>query len=255
MIGAANSLNTINTVIIEDDRDSLALLKGYITSRLPEINIVGEAGTVELALPVLKATRPQLVFMDIELPDGTAFELLDRLLPVDFGIIFITAYDKYSLKAIRYSALDYLQKPLDTDELVAAFQKAKEKVSQVKLNERLDNLLRNLEKNTHRIALPVKEGFDFVNVEDIVRCEAVNNYTSLFINSGKKYVCSRTAKEFEELLPEHLFFRVHYSHIVNINFVKKYYKSGRGGYVELSDGTTVEVAYRRKDEFLAKFGH
>jgi two-component system, LytTR family, response regulator len=193
--------------------------------------------------------------MDIELSDGTVFELLDKLLTVDFGIIFTTAHDKYSLKAIRYSALDYLLKPVDTDELTAAFQKAKERVSQLSLNERLYNLLGNIGKNMHRIALPVKEGFDFVNVEDIIRCEALNNYTSVFISSGKKYVCARTAKEFEELLPGQLFFRVHHAHIVNINFVKKYHKSGRGGYVELTDGTTVEVAYRRKEEFLSKFGY
>lgn len=119
--------------------------------------------------------------MDIELSDGTVFELLDKLLPVDFGIIFTTAHDKYSLKAIRYSALDYLLKPVDTDELTAAFQKAKERVSQLSLNERLYNLLGNIGKNMHRIALPVKEGLDFVNVDDIIRCEALNNYTSVFI--------------------------------------------------------------------------
>jgi two-component system LytT family response regulator len=247
----------INFVLIEDEKDHAVLLNRLIAEAIPSLNNAGEAETVESGIKLIKKVSPDLVFLDIELAEGNAFQLLDKLMPVDFEIIFITAYSKYTLKAIHYSALDYLLKPVNSDELKAALKKVMERVHLKNLNERLKNLLHNVQRpqELYRIALPVKGGIDFVDINDLIRCESANNCTVIYTKSGKKYVSSRTTKEFEELLPDTKFFRVHHSEIVNISFVKKYYKEGRGGYLELLDGTIVPVAYRRKDDFLAKFGY
>jgi two-component system LytT family response regulator len=178
-------------------------------------------------------------------------------MPVNFEIIFITAFNEYSLKAFRYSALDYLLKPVDIDDLHLAVQKAEKKIELKNINGQLSNFFSNLTKpalSVTKIAIPVKEGFDFIDINTIISCESKNNCTIVYIQTGKKYTCTRTIKDYEDLLPEDSFFRIHYSHIVNVNFIRKFFKDGRGGYIELSDGTTLPVAYRRKDIFLSKFG-
>ena len=246
----------INFVVIEDEIDHAVLLQRLINENLPFLNMVGEGSNIANGFSLIKKKNPAIVFLDIELPDGNAFDLLDKLMPVNFEIIFTTAHNEYMLKAIRYSALDYLLKPVEAGELVAAVKKASEKLDQ-SLNHRLSNLLYNLRKSDefHRIALPVKDGFEFVDINEVVRCESADNCTIVFTKSGKKYISSKTTKDFEQLLPLTKFFRIHHSEIINTDFVKKYYKEGRGGYVELLDGTTLPVAYRRKDDFLAKFGY
>jgi two-component system LytT family response regulator len=248
----------IKAVLVDDDQKNITVLRALLQRLETEIEIIGEAGDVEQAASLIPSVNPNLVFLDIEMPFGNAFDLLDRLMPVNFEIIFITAFDEYSLKAFRYSALDYLLKPVDIDDLKAAVQKAEKKIALKNINGQLTNLLFNLNKtdsSVSRIALPVKEGFDFVSIGEIVSCESKNHCTIVNTQSGKKYVCDRNIKEYEDLLPANIFFRIHNSYIVNVNFIRKFFKEGRGGYVELSDGSTVPVAYRRKDEFLAKFGY
>jgi two-component system LytT family response regulator len=190
------------------------------------------------------------------MPFGNAFDLLDKLMPVNFQVIFVTAFDNYALKAFRYYALDYLLKPVDIEELKSAVKKAVERLKEKNMSRKLDVFLQTIrtgKNTTSKIGLPTNDGLLFVNVEEIVRCEASGSYTIIYLQDKQKIVVSKTLKEYEDLLPEENFCRIHHSHIVNLSFVKKYIK-GRGGYIEMGDGTAIEVATRKRDEFLSKFG-
>ena len=248
----------IKSVLVDDDPKNITILKTLLQELHLNIEVIGEANNAEEAVQLIPRLNPNLVFLDIEMPFGNAFDLLDKLMPVTFEIIFITAFDEYSLKAFRYCALDYLLKPVDIDDLRLAVQRAEKRIELKNINGQLSNLLFNLNKpglSVTKIAIPVKEGFDFIDINEIISCESKNNCTIVYIQTGKKYTCTRTIKDYEDLLPGTLFFRIHHSYIVNINFIRKFFKDGRGGYVELLDGTTIPVAYRRKDEFLLKFGY
>ena len=248
----------IKAVLVDDDPKNITILKTLLQELPLDVKVIGEAGNVEEASKLIPMLNPNLVFLDIEMPFGNAFDLLDKLGQVEFEIIFITAFDEYSLKAFRYSALDYLLKPVDIDDLQVAVERAEKKIALKTINGQLSNLLLNLNKpasSITRIAMPVKEGFEFIGINEIICCQSKNYCTIVHTQSGKKYICDRTIKEYEDLLPENSFFRIHHSHIVNVNFIRKFFKEGRGGYVELSDGTTVPVASRRKDIFLSKYGY
>jgi two-component system, LytTR family, response regulator len=246
----------MRALIIDDEPKNVRILKKLLEDYCPQIVVTGEAGDARAAYTTIRELKPELVFLDIEMPYGNAFDLLDKLLPVDFEIIFITAFDDYTLKAFKYSALDYLLKPVDIDELKAAVKKAAEKIAGKSINLQLGNLLSNLKSNQailQKIALPSADGIIFINVEEIIRCEASGNYTIIYADSKEKITASKTIKDYEELLPPSIFCRIHNSHIINLNRIKKYH-SGRGGFVVMDDGTSIEVASRRRDEFLAKFG-
>jgi len=247
----------IRSVLVDDDKKNISILKTLLSEINADVEVAGEADNAEDARKIIPDIKPDLVFLDIEMPFGNAFDLLDKLLPVDFEIVFITAFSNYSLRAFRYSALDYLLKPVDMDELRAAINKAETKASLKNINNQLSNLFYNLNKtpSVTRIAMPVNDGFDFININEIIYCESKNNWTTVITESGKKYTCSRTIKDYEELLPTNSFFRIHHSFIVNVNFIRKFFKDGRGGYVELMNGNMIPVAYRRKDDFLSKFGY
>ena len=178
-------------------------------------------------------------------------------MPINFEIIFITAFDAYTLKAFKYSALDYLLKPVSIDELKTAVLKAKERIRVKNINVQLQNLLFNINKpnsSLQKIALPNNDGLVFIQLSEIIRFEAKGGYTYVHCTDNQKYVSSRIIKEYEEILPTDIFFRIHNSHIINLNYVKKYHK-GRGGLIEMSDSALIEVATRRKEEFLGKFGY
>jgi len=244
-------------VLVDDDPKNITILKTLLQQLHTNIEVVGEANNAEEAARLIPQLDPNVVFLDIEMPFGNAFDLLDKLMPVNFEIIFITAFNEYSLKAFRYSALDYLLKPVDIDDLHVAVQKAEKRIELKNINAQLSNLLFTLNKPglITKIAMPVNDGFDFVAVDELTNCESRNNCTIVYTKGGKKYTCNRTIKDYEELLPENVFFRIHHSFIVNINYIRKFFKDGRGGYVELLDGTTIPVAYRRKGEFLCKLGY
>ena len=245
----------IRALIVDDEPKNRKVLRSLLTEFCPEVNIVGEAASADEAQRLIDEVSPELLFLDIEMPYGNAFDLLDKIMPVKFEIIFITAFDEYTLKAFRYSALDYLLKPVDIEELKGAVKKASEKIGLKSINKQLANLLQNVKPagtTAPKIALPTQEGFIFQATQDIVRFEAKGNYTYVFTTEGNKHVSSRTIRQYEEMLPESLFFRIHNSHIINLNYIKKYTK-GRGGHVVMSDGSMLEVATRRKDAFLALF--
>jgi two-component system, LytTR family, response regulator len=243
-------------LIIDDEPRNIRILRNLLGEFCPAIDIVGEAGDVNEALAAIRHHKPDMVFLDIEMPYGNAFDLLDKLMPVNFEIIFITAFDTYTLKAFRYSALDYLLKPVDIEELKRAVGRAIERVAAKNINQQLANLLGNLkvsQPGLEKIALPTADGIIFINVADIVRFEANGSYTEVHCKGYEKITVSKNIKEYEEVLPVSIFCRIHNSHIINLNRIKKYHK-GRGGYVTMDDGTSIEVASRRRDEFLAKFG-
>jgi len=246
----------IRALLIDDEPKNNRILKLMLEEFCPQVQIEGQADNAEEGVTLIRETEPDLVFLDIEMPYGSGFDLLDKLKPVGFEIIFITAFNNYSLKAIKYSALDYLLKPVNIDELIAAVAKASDKLASRNINARIENLLHNLKRpqqGLQKIALPSKEGYVFVSVTDIIRCESKSGYTTFFIKDMEKIVSSKNIKEYEQLLTDDIFFRIHNSHIVNLNHVKKYHR-GRGGYLEMEDGALIEVATRRKDELMARFG-
>lgn len=246
----------VRALIIDDEPRNVRILKNLLEEFCPEVTIEGEAGDVKTAFTAIRHYKPDLVFLDIEMPYGNAFDLLDKLMPIDFEVVFITAFDTYTLKAFKYSALDYLLKPVDIQDLKAAVKRAVERMAGKNINLQLANLLGNL-KNTQpglqKIALPAIDGIIFVNVTEIIRFEANGSYTDVHLNSLEKITVSKNIKEYEDILPPSIFCRVHNSHIINLNRVKKYHK-GRGGYLVMDDGTNIEVSIRRRDDFLAKFG-
>jgi len=247
----------IDAIIVDDEPKNVKILKALLNEYCPEVRVVGEASSADEAANIINEKKPDVVFLDIEMPYGNAFDLLDKLKPVDFEIIFVTAFDDYTLKAFRYSAIDYLLKPVNIDELKAAVEKANSQKNLKNMNLQLNNLLFNLHKNADspaRIAITSQDGFSFVSINEIMRCEAKGNYTYIFTTDHQKHISSRNIKAYEDMLPSSIFFRIHHSHIINIGYVKKYHK-GRGGTVEMEDGTMIEVATRRKNEFLALFGH
>lgn len=245
----------MTAVIVDDEPKNIKILRTLLEEFCPEVQIVGEATSAESAIPVLSSEQPQLVFLDIEMPRGNAFDLLDKVKPVNFEIIFITAFNEYSLRAFKYSALDYLLKPVNIEELTAAVARASTRIGHKIVNSQINNLFGNIKEGQpllQKIALPEKDGsLVFVELNQILRFEAKRGYTLIYISQTVFYISARPIKEFEEILPETIFFRIHNSHIVNLSKVKKYHK-GRGGEVEMEDGTYIEVATRRKEEFLKK---
>ena len=244
-----------NTVIVDDEPKNLRILRKLLQDFCPRIQVCGEATDVKMAYNVINELKPSLVLLDIEMPYGNAFDLLDRLRPIDFEIIFITAFDSYSLKAFKYSAIDYLLKPVDITELQEATDKAIQKISNKSINEQVELLLSNFknpQNSLQKIAIPTLDGFVFLHVDDIIRCEANGSYTFIYIVNSEKIIASKSIKEYEEILPQAVFCRIHNSHLVNLNRIKKYSK-GRGGTVIMEDGAILEVASRRRDEFLSMF--
>lgn len=245
----------MKAVLVDDEANNNESLQFLLNKYCPSVIVAGIAGDAREAEELIRKTKPDLVFLDIELPYGNGFDLLNKLSPVDFAVVFVTAFDSYALKAIRYAALDYLLKPVNIPELKEAVEKAALQHRQKRMDNQISNLLSNLSSGntgSKKIALPSQEGISFEKADDIIYLSASSNYTLVHAVSGKKHLVSRTLRDFEELLPETLFCRIHHSFIVNINRIKKYYK-GRGGYVEMEDGVTIEVSARKKDEFLARF--
>jgi two-component system, LytTR family, response regulator len=246
----------MKAVIIEDEPKNVRVLRNLLEENCPNIQVMGDAGDGNTAFELIKEAKPEIVFLDIEIPHGNAFDLLDRFHVIDFEVIFVTAFDDYALRALKYSALDYLLKPVNVDELIGSVKRAEKMLQMKNIQERIGTLLANMSAtgtSLKKIAVASMEGMFFIDVNDIIRCEAKGSYTELHLASSEMLTASKNIQEYEKLLPEQSFCRVHNSHIINLNRIKKYHK-GRGGYVVMQDGTSVEVASRRRDEFLSRFG-
>jgi two-component system LytT family response regulator len=246
----------INCVIIDDEPKNIRVLTKMLEEFCPDAVVVGEATNAGDAEKIIFRTQPDLVLLDVEMPYGNAFDLLDSLMPVKFEVVFVTAFNDYTLKAFKYCALDYLLKPVNIEELRIAVQKASEKVRLRNMNKQLNTLLANLKQpdaTSFKLALPSIEGLVFVPTDTITRCEASGGYTVFYLKNGEKILSTKNIKEYEEILPHSIFMRVHNSHIINLMCIRKYHK-GRGGYIEMEDQALIEVASRRKNEFLSRFG-
>ncbi len=247
----------IKAIIVDDELGARESLSKMVEKNCKQIEIVGKADSMKTAYELITTLNPDLVFLDIEMPKGNAFDLLEKFKQINFHIIFTTAYDHYAIKAIKFSAVDYLLKPIDPEELVAAIEKFESKLGQKsELNQQFKALLSNVrpENKLKKVGIPDGEGLVFINLSDIIRCDSDGNYTYFLLTNGKRIVASRTLGEYEQLFSDDNFFRVHRSHLINLEHVKKYIK-GEGGYVVLSDNSQVEVSRRNKNDFLEKLAH
>jgi two-component system LytT family response regulator len=247
----------VKAVIIDDDYFSRMVLREIVRKTIEDVELVGEAETVEEGVALIESVNPDLVFLDISMPDGTGFDLLDRLKKIDFKIIFITAYSDYAIKAFKYSAFDYIVKPINRDEIaeaIARIPKIKKIDNKSAVNALKANLLPSSESGVKTIALPDQNGFAIVAVDNIVRCEGQRNYTRIIFKNQDEKVVSRTLLEFENLLVPLGFIRIHRSHLVNLANVVRYIKA-QGGLVELKTGEQLKVSPKHKDELLNKLLH
>lgn len=241
----------IKAIIVEDETKSRHLLHTMIEKHCKkDVEVVATASNVAKAEKKIREHQPELVFLDITMPDGTGFDLIEKVSPVKFDIIFTTASDQHAIKAIKYAALDYLLKPIDSDELKAAVQKVVQKNKSLTTVENLKQLVKNLKETTAnfpKITLPTGTSFEIVFTKDIIRCEAEGSYTMFFLNNGKKALITYGLLHYEDLLADKGFIRIHRHHLVNILYVASYSKEG---FAVMRDGTKLEVARRKKDELL-----
>lgn len=242
-------ITEIKAFIVDDEVNSRETLRSMIEKYYPHVKIIGEADGAITAISRIKKTEIDVLFLDISMPDGSGFYVLEQLQPIKFDVIFTTAYDKFAIRAIKTSALDYLLKPIDPDELAVAIGKAVEMKNKRSTNYEI--LLENLNPRNEKkkIMLNTFEGMHMVYMKDIVRCEADDYYTRYFLNDGKVIMVSKTLKETEETLDDKDFIRTHKSHIVNISYVKTFVRND-GGYLVLKNGEKIPVSRRKKDEVL-----
>jgi two-component system, LytTR family, response regulator len=245
----------INTIIVDDEVHCLDTLNILLNDYCPEIQVMGRCLSGKKALEAIERLKPELVFLDIEMPSMTGFELLEQFVKIPFTVIFTTSYDQYAIKAIRFSALDYLLKPIDHKELVAAVTKVKQQNVQPSVEQfrmLMDQIIHK-DNGFTKIAVPTTEGFELIPADQLVRCEAFDNYTHLYLKNKTRIIACRSLKEVEEQLHTFSsFIRVHNSYLVNLNEVTKYIR-GEGGYLIMSDGSTVIVSRSRKDALLKLF--
>jgi two-component system LytT family response regulator len=241
----------MNAIIVDDELNVRNAIRALLAEHFPDINIISSEGTIEAGYEAITRYNPDLLFLDIELPDGNGFDLLRKFPSISFKIIFITGHHEYALDAIKVSALDYILKPVDTDELRLAVEKARKVISHAEQQLKLQALNENLQsrKVLKRIILHSSDHLQLVSVSDIIRAEADSNYTSFSLSDGRRILVSRTIKEFEGLLSGSGMIRVHQSHLVNINYIDRFVKKD-GGYLLLNEGTKIPVSPNLKKQVL-----
>lgn len=245
----------LRAVLIDDDQSNLSSLSQKLSKNCPQIQIIGRCDNAEEGIKTIESGKPDLVFLDIEMPVMNGFVLLQQLKCRNFELIFVTAYDHYAIKAIKYSALDYLVKPVEIDDLKAAVTKAEANRNSRNSQLQMELLLEQLnKKQPKRITIPTSDGLQFIDIEDIVYLEASNNYTYIHLSTNQKLLVSRTLKDFEDILPSDLFLRIHHSTIINKRYVEKYIR-GEGGQVVMRHGNVLDVSKRKKAEFLQAIGY
>lgn len=243
----------IRAIIVDDEPHCIARLSHLLQRHCQQtIELVGSYERVDTTLAGIKDVQPELVFLDVQLQGATGFDLLSQLPSIPFQLIFTTAYERYALEAFKFSAMDYLLKPISESDLLRAIQKTMTSLQKDKLLKQLEVLYSHLHPNKHpskKISIPTLHGLEFIPVGEILHCQAEANYTILYLRNKQQLLVTKTLKEFEALLGASGFFRVHHSHLVNLDAVKKYQK-GKGGYLTMEDGTEIEVSTRRKIDFL-----
>lgn len=238
----------IKAVIIDDSEQARKALKADLQSYCPEVSLIGEAEGVLSGGKLLRKVKPELVFLDIEMGDGTGFDLLEIMGDAPFNVIFTTAHDSFAVKAFKFSAIDYLLKPVDPDELQQAIARVKDRKQTEP--EYVQALLNNVqEKKYSRLALHTLEKIHVVHIQDILRCESSTNYTIFYFSDGRQLLVTKTLKEYDNLLSGQGFYRVHQSHLVNTNYIREFVK-GDGGYLVMNDGTEVPVSSRKRSNVM-----
>jgi two-component system LytT family response regulator len=244
----------IRSLIVDDEQNNRLTMNVLLTRYCEGVEVISEAGTVKEAVLKIKELKPDLVFLDIEMPFENGFQLFKYFTNIDFDVIFTTAYDEYAMKAFRYSAIDYLLKPIDLQDLREAISRVTKNKIQPELNKiRLQTLEYNLDNSFQKIALPVIDGFEFIDIDNIIHLEADSNYT--IVNTVKgKHIVSKTLGDFENMLTPSNFFRVNRSNLINLNFLKRYIKN-KAPLIELVNGTQIRLPLARKQIFLEQVSH
>lgn len=245
----------IKAIIIDDEQHCIDRLKNLIANYLSnEVSIIESYTNIDDAYKGIVALQPDLVFLDVQINRETGFDLLRKIPTISFDVIFTTAFEQYAIKAFKFSAADYLLKPIDVDDLKDSIKRIKEDERKAPKDESLNLLIaniKNIQHHTKKITVPTLNGLEFLTIQDILHCKSDVNYTTIFMKDKTKLMVAKTLKEFEGILSSYNFFRVHNSHLVNLNHIKSYHK-GKGGYLILEDHTEIEVSTRRKDDFLQK---
>ena len=244
----------IKAIIIDDEKSSREIIVEILKECFDEIKIVAQAGDVKNSIKEIKNHKPNLLFLDIDLPDGTGFDILKNVEYNNIKVIFITAHQEYAIEAIKFSAFDYILKPFNSGELIKTIRRVLDEETAKNNALRFEAILSSFGNSLpelKKIVLKTSDRIYLVNIKDIIRCEAENNYTNFYLNSGDKILVTKTLKEYDECLSGLDFVRVHQSHLVNIKFVDRYIK-GDGGTIVMVDGSQVDVSRRRKDEFLER---
>lgn len=240
----------LSAIVVDDEEHCRESLIKQLEWSCPNVNVLGQAKSVESAIELLVNISPDILFLDIEMPGGTGFDLISKLGKIDFGVIFTTAYDEFALKAFKANAIDYLLKPIDGDALKNAVRKveqSKPEESSLKIANLLEQI--NTTIRPRKVAFPVSDGLEFIVLDDIIRCESEGAYCHVFICERPNLFLSKTLKQVSEMIDDEKFLRVHNSHLVNTDFIARYIR-GKGGQIILEDGTSIPVSRSRKDDFL-----
>jgi len=242
----------MNVLIIDDEDRARKSIAGILKISNNNVQLVGEANGVKTGIAAIKELNPDLVLLDINMTDGTGFDLLKKIENITFKVIFITAYEEFAIKAFEFSAIDYILKPVDPAKLINAIQRAHQLIEQENINLKLNALFANLEGSAtehKKLILKTAENIYVVNTSDIIRCESDSGYTNFFLVDGKKILVSRNLKDFEDLLDGLGYYRIHQSHLINLKYIDHYSKT-EGGFVIMKDNSAIPVARRKKDNFL-----
>jgi two-component system, LytTR family, response regulator len=242
----------IRAIIVEDEKMSRETLKRMIEKYCPQVDVVAEADGYRLGMELIRKHEPDVVFLDIQMPDGSGFRLVEELKDINFEVIFTTAFDQFAIKAIKFSALDYLLKPIIPQELVDAVEKLEQKRMEVRKSRNIEIFLENMrtkDESTQKIVLSTADKIHVIQVDDIIRCESDNYYTQFYFTDGKRLLVSKTLKENEELLSQHNFIRPHKSHLVNVKYIKSFLRQ-EGGYIMMTDGSKIPVSRRKREKIM-----
>jgi two-component system, LytTR family, response regulator len=244
----------IKAIIIDDEKNALDVLSMQLVNYCKEVEVIKLCHGGEEGMKAIKSLTPDLVFLDIEMPKINGFDVLEGTKELNYKVIFTTAYDQFAIKAFRYSAIDYLLKPIDIEELKSAVSKVSKmsKEQSSSLESKLDQLYKHMGINqprANKTALPIGDAYEMVSFSDIIRCESDSNYTTIFLADNRKVTLSKTLKDVEDGFSQNTFFRIHNSHLINTQFVTKFYKTD-GGYVIMKDGKQISISRARKDDFF-----
>lgn len=246
---------TLKTVLIDDEARGLNSLQRLLQMNCHEIEIIGSSNNPDEAVKLIETLAPNLVFLDINMPEKNGFELLKELTDIDFEVIFVTAHNEYALQAFHFSAIDYLLKPVEVDLLVQAVKRAAKRIEGKSINNNLETLMYNMKKNRvpedMKLCIPSLKGFQVINLKEIIYCEAASNYSIFHLTDQASICASKPIHEYEALLEDAGFFRVHKSFLVNLNQIKEYHR-GEGGTVILNNNIEVEISRRKKESFIAR---